>query len=191
VLFVTSEYRRGMIRTTFAATPQRGRVLAAKAFVLGGAAFGLGLVASVTAFLIGQPMMRSRGFGPPAFAMASLSQLNVVRALVGSAVFVALVAVLGLALGTILRRSAGAITAVIALVILPTFVAVALPATAARWLLWLTPAGGFAVQRAKPPTDQLAEPWSMINPWVGIGTVTAYAAVALTLAIVLVRRRDA
>jgi hypothetical protein len=171
VLFVTSEYRRGLIRTTFAATPQRGLVLAAKATVLGGVAFVLGLVASVSAFLVGQPMMRSRGFGPPAFAMVSLTQLNVARAVVG--------------------RSAGAITAVIALVILPTFVAVALPATAARLLLWLTPAGGFAVQRAKPPTDQLAEPWSMINPWVGIGSVTAYAAVALTLAIVLVRRRDA
>ena len=55
----------------------------------------------------------------------------------------------------------------------------------------LTPRGGFATQRALPPTNLLAEPWSMISPWAGLGVVCAYTAAALGLAYWLLRRRDA
>lgn len=191
VLFMTSEFKRGMIRTTFTASPLRGRVLAAKAVVLGGTAFGLGLVASVASFLIGLPLLRQSGFAPPAYPIPSLTEGPVLRAVVGTAAFVALVALFALGVGAILRHSAGAITAVLVLVILPTFVAIMLPTTGAEWLMRLTPAGGFAIQRAKPPTDWLAEPWSLIGPWAGIGMVCAYAAVALAAGAWLLRRRDA
>jgi ABC-2 family transporter protein len=191
VLFMTSEFKRGLIRTTFAASPLRGRVLAAKALVLGVTAFGLGLVASVASFLLGLPLLRDGGFAPPAFPTPSLAEWPVLLAVVGTAAFVALVALFGLGVGAILRHSAGAISAVLVLLILPTFVAIMLPTTAALWLMRLTPAGGFAIQRAKPPTDWLAEPWSWIGPWAGIGGVCAYAAVALVAGAWLLRRRDA
>ncbi|MEU4219359.1 hypothetical protein [Actinoplanes sp. NPDC026623] len=191
VLFATSEYRRGMIRTTFLASPRRGRVLAAKAIVLGGVTYLIGLAAAVTAFLITQPVLREHGFAPPAFAKESLTDPTVIRTLLLTAAFMAGVAVFSLAVGTIMRRSAAAITTVIVLVILPVIVGSLLQAAPARWLMHVTLAGGFATQRAKPPSDTLVEPWSMIGPWTGLAVTVAYAGAALLLAWWLLRRRDA
>jgi ABC-2 family transporter len=198
VLFITSEYRRGMIRTTLAASPRRGRVLAAKAVVLGAATFVAGLAASVAAFQLGQPMLRANGMGPPAYPRASLADGPVLRAVVGTAALLALVAVLGLGAGAILRRSAGAVAGLIVLLVLPQLVAGALPLAAARWLLRVTPAAGFSIQ-------QTVEPWSggpaglclpesgcfPEGPWVGFGVLCAYAAATLAVAAWLLRRRDA
>lgn len=191
VLFMTSEYRRGMIRTTLAAHPSRVQVLAAKAIVLGGSVYALGLVAAAVALLAAEPILRRRGFAPPAFPPISLSDGPVLRALLGTAAFVALTAVLGLALGTVLRHGAAAITAAILLVTVPAFAAMMLPATAAEWLLRTTPTGGLAAQRAKPPTPALVEPWAMLSPWAGLGVAGAYAVVGLLGAAWLLRRRDA
>jgi hypothetical protein len=191
VLFVTSEYRRGMIRTTLAASGGRGRVLAAKAVVLGAVAFAIGLPVNVVAFLVSVPVLKGKGFAPPAFPTPSLTDPSVVRALAGSAVFMALIAVFSLGVGTILRRSAGAVAGVVVLIIVPTILATVLPLTAARWLMRLTPAGGFAIQRAKPPTDTLADPFALIGPWNGLAVATVYAVVALLAGAWLLRRRDA
>lgn len=64
-LFITTEYKRGMIRTTFTATPRRARVLAAKALVIGGVTFAVSLVATAITFPLAQSTMRSNGFKPP------------------------------------------------------------------------------------------------------------------------------
>jgi ABC-type transport system involved in multi-copper enzyme maturation permease subunit len=191
VLFATSEYRRGMIRTTFAATPHRGQVLAAKAVVLGGAAFVIGLVGNVVAVLVALPTMAKHGFAPPAYPRPSLVDGSVLRAIVLTAAFVACVTVFSLGLGTILRRSAGAVTLGIVLLMMPVIVGTLLPGTPAKVLMYATLAGGFATERAKPPSIELAEPWAMLSPWAGIGVVSGYAAAALLLAWWLLRRRDA
>jgi hypothetical protein len=198
VVFITAEYRRGMIRTTFAASPRRGRVLAAKALVLGAVTFVAGLAASAAAFLLGQPMLRANGFAPPAYPWASLADGPALRAVVGTAALLALVAVLGLGAGAILRRSAGAIAGLIVLLVLPQLVAGALPLEAARWLLRVTPAAGFAIQQTTPQWSGgpagLCLPESGCfpeGPWVGFGVLCAYAAVTLAVAAWLLRRRDA
>jgi hypothetical protein len=181
-----------MIRTTFAASPRRGRVLAAKALVLGGATFVAGLVACLAAFLLAQPTLRANGYGPPAFPRASLTDGPVLRAVIGSAAVLALVAVLGLAAGAILRRSAGAITAVILLLVLPQLVAAALPVSAGRWLQRLTPSAGFAIQQTVERGLCLPEDGCFPEgPWLGFGVLCAYVAVALAVAFWLLRRRDA
>jgi hypothetical protein len=190
-LFMTSEYKRGLIHTSFLVSPRRGRVLAAKAIVIGCSAFVVGLIASIVAFLITQPILRSNGFGPPAIPEMSLADPVVWRALVGSAVLLALAGVFSLALATILRRSAGAITLAIALLILPLLVATGLPAAPAGWLMRLTPAGGFAMQRTVEPTEAIVEPQSLIGPFAGLGALGVYTAAALAVAIWLLRRRDA
>ncbi|MFC6016724.1 DUF1349 domain-containing protein [Plantactinospora solaniradicis] len=196
-LFITAEYRRGMIRTTFAASPRRGRVLAAKSLVLGAATFGVGLVACVTAFLASQPGQRASGFKPPLFPTPSLLDWPVSRAVVGTAVVLALVAVFSLAVGTILRRSAAAITAVIVLIVLPQMVAGALPLTAAEWLMRLTPAAGLSIQQTTPRYEHVAtvclpESGCFVDgPWVGVGVLCGYVAVAVAGAYWLLRRRDA
>ena len=72
--------------------------------------------------------------------------------IVGTAALLAVAAVLALAVGTMLRRSAGAVTAVIVAIVLPYILATAsvLPAGAAQWLLRLTPAAAFAIQQSLP-----------------------------------------
>ncbi|MPZ94862.1 MAG: ABC transporter permease subunit [Propionibacteriales bacterium] len=191
VVFATSEYNRGMIRTTLAASPRRGPVLAAKAVVIGGTTFVAGLLASVSAFLLAQPILRANGYGPPAFPEPSLSDGPVLRAVVGTAAALALIAVLSLGAGVILRRSAGAIAGVLVLLILPLLVAHALPPGAAAWLMRLTPAGGFAIQQTVDRSETALEPWAMIGPWAGFGVLCAYTAVTLGVAFWLLRRRDA
>jgi len=190
VLYATSEYRRGMIRTTLAAEPRRGRVLAAKALVLGGISYGLALVSVLTAYLVARPALRKHGFAPPAFPDESITDPAVIRVMLLSAAFMALLAVFAMAVGVVLRHSAGAITLTIVLVILPIIVGSILPGTLPRLLMYTTLAGGMATQRTKPPTLTLAEPWSLIGPWAGIGVVAAYTTVALSLAWWSLRRRD-
>lgn len=191
VLFATSEYRRGMIRTTLAATPRRGRVLAAKAIVLSTTSFLVGLAGAVGSFVLAIPVLRKQGFVLPAFPQPSLMDGPVVRSLLLTAAFMAGVAVVGLGIGVLLRHSAAAITITIVLVLLPLIVGMILPGSAPKWLMYTTLAGGMATQRAKPPTITLAEPWAMIGPWAGIGVVAAWVTVALGLAWWQLRRRDA
>ena len=190
-LFMTSEYKRGLIRTTFTARPQRGWVLAAKAIVLGVVAFVAGLVASVASLVLALPRLYDNGYAPPAYPQPSFTDPLLWRALIGTALFVAAVALLSLALGAVLRHGVAAITVVLTLLILPIIVSAFLPLSPAVWLMRLTPAGGFAVQRVQPPTTLAAEAWSGVSPGVGLGVAAAYAGVALLAAYWLLRRRDA
>ncbi|SHN43097.1 ABC transporter permease subunit [Cryptosporangium aurantiacum] len=191
VLFATAEYRRAMIRVTLAATPRRGRVLAAKALVLGVTSFLAGLIGVLGSFLLAIPVLRSHGFTPPAFPEPSLSDPAVLRAIVLTAAFMAGVALVGLGIGMLLRHTAAAITVTITLVLLPLIVGMILPGSSPKWLMYTTLAGGLATQRAKPPTITLAEPWALIGPWAGIGVVAAWTALTLGLAWWRLRTRDA
>jgi hypothetical protein len=191
VLFVTTEYRRGMIRTTFAATPGRTRVLAAKAVVVGALTFGLGLVASAAALLLGTAARG--GIGYPVTAGTQ------VRIVVGTAALLAVAAVFAVAVGTILRRGAGAVAAVVVLVTLPYILSVAavLPAVPAQWVLRLTPAAAFAVQQTVPVWPQVHQAYTPafgffpLPPWGGFAVLCGWTAAALAIAAVLLRRRDA
>ncbi|NKZ08425.1 ABC transporter permease subunit [Actinomadura latina] len=180
VLFVTAEYRRGMLRTTFAASPRRGRVLAAKAAVAGLASLAAGLAAAFGAVLVAGPVLRSHGLSPP-----PVSDGAVLRAVLGTAALLAAVAVFSVAVAVIVRRSAPAITIVLLLLLVPQIAATGLPLSAARWLERLTPAAGFAVQRTVPRFDQA------IGPWAGFGVLCAYTAAAAAAAAWLLRKRDA
>jgi hypothetical protein len=192
-LFITAEYRRGLIRTTLAASPRRGRVLAAKAVVISSASFVTGLVAAAAAVIVGEQIARSRQF---IFPVSWATELRVV---VGTAALIAVVAVLALAVGAMVRRSAAAVTLVIAIVVLPYFLAIiaALPDSVADWIVRLTPAAAFAVQQAVtayPQVDAIYSPaggYYPLPPWAGLAVLCGWAALALTAAILLLRRRDA
>jgi ABC-type transport system involved in multi-copper enzyme maturation permease subunit len=180
VLFVTAEYRRGTILATFAASPRRRRVLAAKALVLGAATFAAGLVAVFTSFLVGSAIADRKGFSMP-----SLTDPGVLRAVLGSAALLAVVAVFALGVATIVRRSTPAITVVLLLLVVPQIVATGLPLGAAAWVERLTPAAGFAIQETVRRYD------TAIAPWAGFGVLCAYAAAALAVAAWRLERRDA
>jgi len=192
-MFVTAEYRRGLIRTTFAASPRRGRVLAAKAIVIGSVTFAAGLVGAAATVLLSERLLRGHGF-----YLLPVTTLTELRVIVGTAALLAVAAVLALAIGALLRRSAGAVTAVIAVIVLPYLLATSvLPAGPADWLLRVTPAAGFAIQQSVPQYPQVSGSYAPSNgyfplaPWAGFAVLCGWAALALALAVVLLRRRDA
>ena len=193
-MFITAEYRRGLIHTTLTASPNRGQVLIAKALVIGAVAFVAGAAASAVSIPLGNHILRVNGnFVYPVSALTDL------RVILGTGALVALAAVLALALGAALRRGAGAVTAVIALIIVPYVLAFAsaLPAGASQWLMRVTPAAGFAVEQTLPQYHQVsylytpAEGFYPLAPGVGLAVLAAYALVALLVANRVLRTRDA
>ena len=149
-VFIGSEYRRGMIRTTFAGTPRRGRVILAKAIVIGVVAFAAGLVGAAIAVAIAGPKLRSEGWTPPIYPLLSLGTGTGLRIAAGTAVVLALAAIFALAVGVMLRRGIGAITVGIALLVGPLLVATAVGQSAGAFLL-RDAAAAFAVQRHRVP----------------------------------------
>jgi len=194
-MFITAEYRRGLIRTTLAATPRRGLVLAAKAIVTAAVAFTAGLAGSASAVLLGERMLRGSGYY--IFPVGGLIQARVIA---GTAALLAVAAVLALALGVIWRHGAGPVTATIALIVLPFFFTgpmAILQGPAADWLLRVTPAAAFAVQQVLPAYPQVNNAYTPqygyypLPPWAGLTVLCVWAAAALGLAAFLLRRRDA
>jgi ABC-type transport system involved in multi-copper enzyme maturation permease subunit len=194
-LFITAEYRRGLIRVTLAASPRRGRVLAAKAIVLGAVSFAAGLAGAAGAILIGTPLLRANG--NPIYPVTALTE---VRVIAGTAALVAVAAVFALGVGVILRHGAGAVTVALTAIILPYVLAAAfpvLPTGAADWLLRVTPAAGFAIKQVVPQYPQVAGNYAPfagyfpLAPWAGFAVLCGYAALALVVAAFLLRRRDA
>src|SRR5712691_8695111 len=193
-MFITAEYRRGLIRITLTASPRRGRVLAAKALVIGSVTFVAGLVAAAAAVIIGAQLSRHKGT-----YLFTTSWATELRVIAGTAALLAVAAVLALTLGTVLRRSAAVVTLVIVVIVLPYIMGVAsvLPASASDWLLRITPAAAFAIQQAVPQYPQVnaiytpTSGYFPLAPWAGLAVLCGYAALALSLAVVLLRRRDA
>ena len=194
-MFVTAEYRRGLIRVTLAACPRRGRVLAAKASVIGLAAFAAGLAGTAVAVPFGQRMLQSRGvYLPPVTALTEA------RVIVGTAAALAACAVLAVAIGTVARRGAAAVAAVVTLIAVPYVLAVPIPVVplgVADWLMRVTPAAAFAAGQTLvqyPQVDEVYAPaygYFPLAPWAGLAVLAGWAAVALALACVALNRRDA
>jgi ABC-type transport system involved in multi-copper enzyme maturation permease subunit len=193
-MFITTEYRRGLIRTTLTASPRRWRVLTAKAVVIGTVTFVAGLASAAAAVTLGERLLRGNGH-----FVYPVTALTEVRVAAGTAGVLAVAAVLALAVGAIVRRSAEAVAAVIVVIVVPYLLAVphVLPAGAARWLLRITPAAGFSIQQSIPQYTQVSNAYTPsdgyfpLAPWAGFAVLCGYAALALGLAILLLRRRDA
>jgi ABC-type transport system involved in multi-copper enzyme maturation permease subunit len=191
-MFITVEYRRGLIRTTFTATPQRTSVLVAKAVVIGVVAFVVGALAAAVGVPLGMHVLN--GNGNYVFPTTTLTE---VRIIAGSGVLLALTAVAVLALGTILRKSASAITTGVVVFALPYLLGQLLSGNTQEWLFRVTPAAGFDVLGSLPHSVQVDYPSTIANgyyplaPWAGLVVLCAYAALALGTATFLLRRRDA
>jgi hypothetical protein len=196
-LFITAEYRRGLIRTTFAASPRRGRVLVAKAIVIGVVTFVAALIGAAVALPIAERKLHSGGWASSVYPIWSLTSAHGVQIVVGTAGLLAVAAILALSAGAVLRRSAGAITAVVVVVIIPLILGIILPQGPADWLLRLTPAAAFGAQQGIPQYSQVMHTCQPYNgcfplaPWTGFAVACIWAVAALGLAVYLLRRRDA
>jgi len=193
-LFITTEYR-DLIHVTLAASPRRSRVLAAKAIVLGAVTFTAGLAGVAIAIPLGEHLARANGVY--LFPITSSTQLRIE---LGTAALLATAAILALAAGTLFRRSAGAVTTVTMVIVLPYLLVAQIPfipADVTDWLTKVTPAAAFAVQQTVVPYHQVTSIYTPYNgyyplaPWAGFAVLAGYAVVSLTAAAVLLRRRDA
>jgi hypothetical protein len=195
-MFITAEYRRGLIRVSLTAAPRRGRLLAAKAVAIGAIGFAAGLTAAILALSVGTPLLRRAGG-----LEWPVSLLTEVRMVVGTGALLAVAAVLALAIGTIVRRSAPAVAIAIMVMVVPYLFALGplqgQDGEGPRWPLLITPTAGLAVQQALPKFHQLItiyranQGYYPLAPWAGLAVECAWAAAALALAFFLLRRRDA
>jgi len=176
---------------TLTASPRRGRVLAAKAIVVGSVAFAAGLIGSALAEVIAHHVLITNGN-----YLLPVSGPTEARVIVGTALLLAVAAVLALALGTAFRRSAAAVVTGIVLLVLPFILVYTLPAGDSNWLMRLTPTAAFAVQGTQPSSPLVANAYTITNgyyplePWAGLAVLCGYAAIALGAATWLLRRRD-
>jgi hypothetical protein len=199
-MFTTSEYRRGLIRTTLAAMPKRGHMLAAKATVIGALGFIAGAAAAAVSITLGRHVEATNGN-----YLFPLGALTEARAIVGVGAIVALTAVAVLALGAFLRKTAGTVIGGILVFVLPAVLVVPYVSGASGsggdpslplWLLRLSPAAAYSILGSLPSSSQVSYPYTVgngyfpLSPGVGLLVLAAWTVVLLTLAMRALSRRD-
>jgi ABC-2 type transport system permease protein len=181
VLAMSSEHATGLIRTTFAVTPQRHRLLAAKVAVLGTVSFVAGVVIIGTAFFINHALLHSVDQG------VSLADPGVFRAVSYAVLYLVIVTLLGVGIGAVIRHTAGGVAVLFSLLFLIPQILDRLPQ---RWRADVVRFGlhsaSISATSVRPHPQLLA-----FGPTASILVCAAYAIVAVAGAFFLIGRRDA
>jgi ABC-2 type transport system permease protein len=181
-LIITSEFSSGMIRATFAAVPRRPLLLAAKAGVLGAVTLVAGEVLAFVTFAVGEAVLRS-----PA-PHASLGQPGVLRAVLMAGAYPALIALIALGLGAIIKHTAGAISAVVGILFVLPLILVplgtSLQNSVGKFLPMIIAENSITAVKPEPAVGNLP-------PAVGFGLLCLYAVAALAAGGWVLARRDA
>ena len=182
VVVITSEYTTGSIRSTFAAAPQRTAVLTAKAAVFGAATAVTGTASAFAAFFIGQVLLAGKGIGTTIGAHGAL------RSVLGAGLYLTVLGLLALGLGSLIRRTAGAIAAVVGLIVILPVLVQGLPSSwqAATTRYLPSVAGQAVIGHTK-----FAPPGQLLSPWAGFALFCAYTTAVLAAAALALNRRDA
>jgi len=185
VLVISGEYSTGMIRVTLTAMPRRWAVLAAKAATLTSLILPAAVVAVAGSLAAGRLLLAGNGITA---ASGITAHGPVLRAAVGSVLYLALVGVLTLGIATIVRDSAAATGAVLGILYVPPVIALFLGSepTWQHWIERYTPTNaGLAI------LNTAGLHGLVISPWAGLGVLAAWAAAALLIAGALLHVRDA
>jgi len=181
VLVMSSEYGTGTIRATFSAAPRRPLVLVAKVIVFGVVALVVAEVVSFLAFVVGQAFLTA-----PA-PHATLGSPGALRAVVGSGLYVCVLGLFSLGLATIIRHTAGAISAFVGILLVLPLIVQALPTPIEIDVRRFLPDRiGADIINGPRNTFPYAFP-----PWIGLLILVGYAAALLAVGGVLLIRRDA
>jgi ABC-2 type transport system permease protein len=180
VLVISGEYATGMIRSSFMAVPHRLPVLWAKATVFAAVTFVLMLVSSFVSFFGVQAIVAQhhvqRGIGDP----------HALRVVVGTALFLTVLAVLAVGIGGLLRNTAGGIATFVGLLFVLPGITALLPASIGDAISPYLPLNaGFAV------ATSTFENSHHLAPWTGFAVFCGYAALAMAAAAIGLLRRDA
>jgi len=179
VLVISSEYSTGAIRASLLAVPRRLPMLAAKGAVFAAVVLVLGEVVMYASFFIGAAILHSH-------VPVSLGGPNVARAVTGGGLYLAVLGLFAMAIGTIVRHTAGAITGVIAFVVVLEPLSQLIPGTWGRHIHdYLPTSAGRLIIQTSQHSDQV------LSAWQGFGVFCLWTAVLLVAAGVLLNRRDA
>ncbi len=179
-LMVTSEYGSGMIRATLAATPARGRVLAAKGVVLSTTLFVVGTATAFLGYFAGNWFLDNEGVG------VALSDDGVLRSMFGSGLYLAVLGLFAVGVGLLVRHTAAVLSIVLALVFVVGNMVFLLPGEWGEWTAKLMP--GNAGSGVATPVS--FNP-NLLDPWVGFAVFCAEVAAVLLVGYLAFRRRDA
>jgi ABC-2 type transport system permease protein len=177
VLAFSAEYGTGLIRVTFTAAPRRRAVLAAKAVVLGALTLAAGELVAFVSFWLVQAVLAGHRQG------VSLGRPGVAGAVLSAGLLLCVCALLGLALGAIIRHTAGGIAATVAVILVPGILAL-LPAP------WNGRLGRFTLLQAARQVSALHPAADLLSPGWSLLVLLAWPAAALAAAAVLITRRD-
>ncbi|MFC0002809.1 ABC transporter permease [Micromonospora siamensis] len=177
VLLVAGEYSTGMIRSSLAAVPRRWPVLVGKVGVLAGVSLAVLVPTALLTFGGGQAILGDKG--------VALTDDGVLRAVLGTAGYLAGVGVLGAALGALLRNTAGALTSVVALLLVVPGVVSLLPES------WSDAVSPYLPSNAGQAFMSIGSNPDLLSPAAGAAVFVAWLAVLLGAAVVQLRRRDA
>jgi ABC-2 type transport system permease protein len=171
---MTSEYTSGMIRVTFSAIADRRRVFAAKAWIIVVIAFVVALISNVVAYFPSQQILRSKHIA------SSITDPGVLSAILLGAVAVSAVALVGLGLGSILKRTAFAITMLSFVIIGGQLVGLVLPEAARKYLPSSALQATVSVHRVP----------ELLTPGTATTALVVYAVLTYAVAKQIVARRD-
>lgn len=179
VLVMTSEYSSGQIGVSLVAVPQRRLLLLAKLTMFAVLLTVVSLVSCLAAFLIGQAVLS------PVDADLTLADEGALRAVLGSAGRLVLVGLIAVGLGALLRRTAGAITVLVAALTILPGLALLLPAP------WSDDITKYLPNSAAAAMSALVEFPNMLSPLGGLVVLLIYAMAVVAGALVVFGRRDA
>lgn len=178
VLFVATEYTTGMIRSTLAAVPRRLPMLLAKCAVFVSVVLVVAQAASFIAFLGGQALYGSGG--------ASLSDPGVLRAVIGTGIYLTGAGMLGLALGALLRSTAAAISTLFGVMfLLPGISMLLLPDA------WNENIAPYLPSEAGGAFTAVSQTATQLSPWTGLAVFAGYLVALIAAAAWRLRNRDA
>jgi ABC-2 type transport system permease protein len=179
VLVMAGEYSTGSIRSSLLAVPKRTPMLAAKCAVFAALVFVFGELVAFPSFLLGAKILHNH-------VAVSLGDTGVLRAVIGGGLYLAVLGLFALAIGALVRHTAGAITGVIAFVLVLAPLAQLLPGSLGKHVhAYLPSEAGHLIAQAHQSTTDL------LSPWEGFGVFCLWTAVLLALAGWLLNRRDA
>jgi ABC-2 type transport system permease protein len=187
VLAVTEEYGTGMIRVSLSAVPRRQAMLAAKALTVAAVTVAAALPAVAGCLAAGRLLLPGAGLSADhGDALVSVAHAATARAAVGAVLYLVLIALLSLGIGTVLRDTAVATGAVLGLLYLPPLLALLLSGPWRRHIEQISPmTAGLAVEATRHLAGQPDAPWT------GVAILAAWAAGALVAGGVVLRIRDA
>ena len=178
VLIVSSEFSSGLIQMSVAAVPRRGRLLLAKAFVFGIVSLVVGEILSFLAFGVGQAIIHSNA------PSAGLGDRDVLRAVIGSGLYLAALGVLSVAIAAIVRNAAAGIAILVAVLFVLPGVAAALPSNLEHSVekFWPTQAG--------QQITSVYRSAHTLSPWAGFGWMCLIIAAVFAIAWAVMEKRD-